>query len=315
MLGSTLPTGTEAITFQNTLFRVSELCWVKAVSLSIPELVVRVLAGVLAVAWAMSMASAKSTGWYNVEWLLACLPLVMVWTVRGSLKVGSTGDFEDSYDDRWGLQTSVFKNWIGTLKKNNPDWFHLTNRSSEVLINPNRVAWVRPCYQFAIYPLIVAGSFMAYLYLIGLEIVVGKYPVIEDFQILAFEGGTGSLNMVGYAIVAVSLLAFVLSIKKSVEIRAAGGIQDVFAITSAEQARLLNFIAQGGRDVADSKSNGAASPVKKAAAPVKKPAPAKTAPAKAVPVKPDPVKEATAQETTPRSPEHEPTVEIELKES
>lgn len=304
MLGSSLPTGTEAITFHNTLFRVSELCWVKAVRLSIPEMIVRALAGLLAVAWAFAMASAKSTGWYNVEWLLACLPLVMVWTIRGSLKVGSTGDFEDSYDNRWGLQTSVFQNWIGTLKKNNPNWLHLSGKSSDILVNPQRVAWVRPCYQFAVYPLIVAASFIAYLYLIGLEIAVGKYPVIEDFQILAFEGGTGTLHTVGYAIVAVSTLAFVLSIKRSVEIRAAGGIQDVFALTAAEQERLLTSIAQGG---------GVSSPVKKNGSPpaakqvVVQKAAAPTAPVKAPAVK-------VAQDKPRVSPEHETTVEIEIQE-
>ena len=83
MLGPSLPQGSEAISYRNTLFRISELCWIKAVRLSVPEIVVRVLALLAGVAWFFAMESAKQT-YVNVEFLLAGFPIALAWSTAGT---------------------------------------------------------------------------------------------------------------------------------------------------------------------------------------------------------------------------------------
>lgn len=240
MLGRTLPSGSEAISFHNTLFRVSELCWIKAVRLSPLELFVRVASLVLAVAWVFVMESAKNT-YANIEFLLGLFPLVLAWSTSGSLRIGCSGDFEESYEERRGARGALFRGWIETLGSKEPDWVHLQGKSYDVLLNPQRIAWIRPCYQWQIFPLMVVVSFIGYLYLLGLSLPKDM-PVISDFQILIFEGGTGNVKMLSYLIIAISLLAFVLSFKRSMEICGTGGVQDTFPMSSEDQGRLVDLV-------------------------------------------------------------------------
>lgn len=242
MLGRTLPSGSDAISFHNTLFRVSELCWVKAVRLSPPELAVRVVSLLLAIAWVFAMKSAKGTV-YNVEFLLGLFPLVLAWSTSSSLKIGCTGDFEEAYEERRGARSDLFYGWIETLQAKEPGWFRLKGASYDILLNPQRLAWIRPCFQWKTYPLVVVAAFVGYLYLLGLNLPYKDMPVIDDFQILIFEGSSGTVRLLSYLIIAVAVAAFALSFKRSVEICGAGGVQDVFPTTLEEQKRLMNTVA------------------------------------------------------------------------
>lgn len=255
MLGRTLPSGSDAISFHNTLFRVSELCWIKAVRLSVPELVVRIGALVLAVAWVLVMKSAKGTP-YNVEFLLALFPLVLAWSTSGSLRIGCSGDFEESYEERRGTRGDLFRGWIDTLRGKEPNWMHLQGPSYDILLNPDRIAWIRPCWQWQLYPLVVVAAFAGYLYLLGLNLAIGSYPVIDDYQILIFEGSTGTVRLLSYLNIALGAVAFVLSFKRSVEICGTGGVQDTFPMTADDLNRLVDFVV--GRTAPRSKAVPAA---------------------------------------------------------
>lgn len=299
MLGRNLPQGSEAISFHNTLFRVSELCWVKAVRLSIPEWIVRGLALVLAVAWVVVMKNAKGS-YTNVEFLLAGFPLLLAWSMSGSLKIGCSGDFEEAYDSRRGILASPFMGWIETLRKKEPDWLHLKSGNYDLLLNPNRVAWIRPCVQWSLYPLVVVAAFVGYLFLVDQNVGAGfeNFPVIEDFQILIFANGVGSVRTLSYLIMGVALAAFALSVKRSVEICGTGGVQDVFPLTSADQQTVLGILA--GSDMAARKATvpsapaSQGTPASKAAKPKKEaPSPRETA-EKPTTVLADVVKQAEA---------------------
>ena len=263
MLGTTLPKGSETIAYHNTLFRVSELCWIKAVRLSIPEVVVRVVALVLSVAWVMVMKNAKQT-YMNAEFLLAAFPLLLAWSTSGSLKIGCSGDFEEAYDSRRGMMTSVFTGWIETLRKKEPDWLHLKSSNYDLLLNPHRVAWIRPCLQWKVFPLFVLAVFAGYLALVNLKLDFETYPIFDEFQILIFHGGVGTVRTVSYLIIAASVAAFFLSIKRSVEVCGTGGVQDVFPLTAADQACVLNVLS-GSK--ADSASPESRAPKKKTSEP------------------------------------------------
>ena len=211
MLGRSLPKGSEAISYQNTLFRISELCWIKAVRLSVPELVVRVLALLLGIAWFFSMTNAKGT-YLNLEFLLAGFPLMLAWTTSGSLKIGCSGDFEETYEGRSGLQSSLFRNWIEGIRKKEADWLHLSAKNYDLLLNPHRVAWVRPCFQWKFYPLVVVAVFIGYLTVVRSKVIdFESLPVLKEFEILVFPGGVGTVTNLSYAIILTAIVAFGLS--------------------------------------------------------------------------------------------------------
>lgn len=241
MLGRSLPSGSDAISFHNTLFRVSELCWIKAVRLSPVELAVRVAALALAVVWLFAMKAAKGT-FYNIEFLLGLFPLALAWSTSGSLRVGCSGDFEESYEERRGVRGDLFRGWIEALRAKQSDWVYLQGANYDVLLNPQRIAWIRPCYQWQVFPLVVAAAYMGYLYLLGLNLQLKDMPVIDDFQILIFEGSTGTVNLLSYLTILVSLVAFGLSIKRSMEICGTGGVQDIFPMSAEDQSRLVDMI-------------------------------------------------------------------------
>lgn len=241
MLGTSLPNGSEAIPFHNTLFRTSELCWLKAVKLSVPELVVKVVSFLLGLAWVWAMHGSKG-GFLNIEFLLAFFPIGLGWTTTRSLKLGCTGDFETSYEGRNGSSFTLFQSWIDTVSKKESSWLSYKSKDYEVLINPEKVAWVRPCFQWKIFPLFVAAVFIAYLKLVAMNLGLDTYPVIEDFRILIFETGLGTVKFLSYLIILTSLVAFGLSIKRSVEVCGTGGVQDVFPTNASEQSRILNRI-------------------------------------------------------------------------
>lgn len=283
MLPRSLPQGSEAISFQNTLFRVSELCWVKAVRLSVPELVVRLTCLGVAVAWVFAMKSAKGD-FVNVEFLLAALPLAMAWPFWGSHKIGCTGDFEEAYDSRGGLNSRLFRSWIDTLRKREPDWLHLKGSNYDLLFNPNRIAWIRPCVQWSIYPLFVIACFVGYLFLIGQKFNVEGMPVFDDLQILLFPGGTSGIRTMSYLVIGLAVVSFALSIKRSVEVCGTGGVQDVFPVSAADQNSLLNLLAGSevqSKPVRTVEARVAKAPAAAAKSPEPPPAAAKEVPTEA----------------------------------
>ena len=296
-----LPKGSEAITYQNTLFRISELCWIKAVRLPIPVVVLRVIALALAIGWVVSMQKAKGT-YYNVEFLLAVFPLMLAWSTAGSLKIGCSGDFEEAYESRRGIQTSLFRGWIDALRQKEPDWLHLKSSDYDLLLNPHRVAWIRPCFQWRLFPLVVAAIFYGYIKLIGLDFDFGDMPVISDFHILTFNS-SGSIITLSYVVIVVSLLLFGFSIRRSVEVCGTGGVQDVFPLTAEDQAAVLGILA--GTAAAPSKKPAA----KPAAATKKQIEVAKDAPSKPAPSAPAP-KPAPAAAASKSSSAQTPTAPL-----
>lgn len=272
MLGR-LPTGSDAIAFRNTLFRVSELCWIKAIRLSIPEHIVRILAVVLAVTWVTSMEAAKGT-YYNVEFLIAGFPLVLAWSMSSSLKIGCSGDFEETYEQRHGMRSSLFRGWIEALKAREPGWVYLKGSSYDLLFNPNRMAWIRPTIQWQLFPLIVTAVYGAYLYVLQTNVEIPVFPVLSDFEVLTFNGGKDTLINLCYAIIGTSMTGFLLSIKRGVEICGTGGVQDTFPMSGADQRRLLELMA-GATPRSSAKKPPKTQAVEVKATPTPTPAPAK----------------------------------------
>lgn len=278
MLARSLPQGSQAISFQNTLFRVSELCWVKAVRLSALEIVVKIASLAVAVGWVFAMSGAKGS-FLNVEFLLAIFPLVLAWPLFGSHKIGCTGDFEEAYDSRGGFDSKLFRGWIDTLRKREPDWLYLKGHNYDLLFNPHRIAWIRPCVQWSVFPLMVITVFTGYLVLIDQSFNLDGFPVFDDFQVLLFPGGSTAVKALSYVVILIALLAFGMSVKRSVEVCGTGGVQDVFPVSASDQDSILNLLA--GVSAADSRVANERTVTATVSPPVKKAEPPAPAPREA----------------------------------
>ncbi len=243
MLGRQLPTGSQAISFHNTLFRVSELCWVKVEHLTVPEQVLRALALLSAVAWVYVVGEAKQN-YFNLECLLAVFPLVLAWTTSGSLRLGCSGDFEESYEQRRGIRRGLFTGWIEKLKSRDSQWVHLKGPNYNLLLNMHRLAWIRPCFQWKLFPLIMTAVFWMYHVLLGRNFDTEGLPFFDDFAILTFESGVGPVAAFTKFLIVLAVVAFGLSIKRSVELCGTGGVQDTFQLSAAHQAELLDLFAE-----------------------------------------------------------------------
>lgn len=241
MLGRVLPSGSEAISFHNTLFRVSELCWIKAVRLRPIELALRVGLVVIGVLWIFAMAESKGT-YANVEFLLAAFPFALAWHLSGSLQIGCSGDFEDSYEGRRGAQSEIFRRWIEELRAKEPGWVYWKGEGYEVLLNPRRIAWLRPCYTWQAFPLVVAGVFALYAYVLGLALDLRGYPVIDDCRILIFEGGVATIKLLSWVVIGLCFTIFFVTLRRCTEICGTGGVQDVFPTSIEDQDRLFDLM-------------------------------------------------------------------------
>lgn len=291
MFGNKLKSGPDALSFGNTLFRISEISWIKAQGLTLPEKIVKGVLLVLGLAFIWAMQVAKGT-YFNIEWLLAALPLHLCYLISSDLRLASTGDIEESYEERVGRSRSLFNDWVENLAKRNPDWIHLKNQDYAYLINPGRIAWVRSKVQISFYPVVVAAIFYAYHFVIGLDLDFESTPIVSDLRMLTFEAGqTGLLVTMCYLVVVASLAAFAVSIKRSLELCAPGGVFDTLRVTSEDEAKVL--LAISGTQAAAEKM------LKTPAPPAKKPAPAP----KAEP-KPEPKAETKpAPAPTPKTPQ------------
>lgn len=274
MFGNKLKSGPEALSFGNTLFRISEISWIKAQGLTLPEKIVKGVLLVLGVAFIWAMQVAKGT-YFNVEWLLAALPLHLAYLISSDLRLASTGDIEETYEERVGRSRGLFNEWVENLSKRNPDWIHLKGQDYAYLINPDRIAWVRSKVQVSFYPLAVGAIFYAYHFVTGLDLDFETTPIVSDLRMLTFEPGqTGLLVTMCYLVVVASLAAFAVSIKRSLELCAPGGVFDSLRVSAEDEAKVLLAIS-GTKTAAEKMLKTPALPVKKPV-PAEKPAPVET---------------------------------------
>jgi len=250
--------GPKALIYRGAMFRISELAWVKVAPLSPLRWGVRIALGVLGLAFAWAVSSAKGS-WWNFEWLLGLLAVHVAWQMHGDIRLASTGDLEDSYEDRGGSgDKATFLNWVGALnaadnevKVGNPNgsYFHWLNLS--------RIAWARSCTMVEAYGLVLAPVFLGYNWLIGQGFKLPSHPVLDDLHILTFEGGTGLLGMLCWLLALTGLGACLSSIRRAVEVRASGGLTDRLPMSAEDQKVLFDALAgnrvEGGGKRVDKK--------------------------------------------------------------
>lgn len=258
--------GPKALIYRGAMFRISELAWVKVAPLSPLRWGLRIGLGVLGVAFAWAVSSAKGS-WWNFEWLLGLLAVHVAWVMHGDVRLASTGDLEDSYEERGGSgDRATFLNWVNALnaadnevKVGQPtgSYFHWLNLS--------RLAWARSCTMVETYGLVLVPVFLGYNWLIGQNFHLPSHPVLDELHILTFEGGVGMVGFLCWLLAILGVTACLTSIRRAVEVRACGGLTDRLPMSAPDQTILFEALAgnraEGGSKKVDKPLPAAERPV------------------------------------------------------
>ena len=237
--------GPKAIHYQGTLFRVSELAWVKVCPLPIWRRIVKYALMGLGLVFFYAVWQAKGTFW-NIEGILGFLSFHIGYSLRGDTRLATSGDLVESYDARGTEgERSTFQQWVQALAEG-PNECKLGRPDSRYYcwVNLERVAWARKNFAFDFYGLTALPIYLGYQWLIAKNLSFTISPILEDLKLLRFlNGDIHSVSLCCYAIAAAGLVAAVTSVTPVIEVRACGGLSDVFAVSSADQKRFFDKLA------------------------------------------------------------------------
>lgn len=240
---------TEAIRIGRTLLRMDSIAWIKVRRLSHLELATSWFLLATGVLFAVLVAWAKGTPW-NLESLLGFVPIRMALGIRGSYRVASTGDGEDSYQERALQGTHRPADLARDLQALAPQVLEFRGPRKEYYyaLRPDRIAWVTPWFELNLWPLWATLLFGAYWVMAPRSLNLGSIPILEDLHLLTFPAHGPGPALVGTALVLLgSVLAVVASFKQGVEVTAVGGVQDNFPMTPGHRTRLFEDLAGAPR--------------------------------------------------------------------
>ncbi len=244
----------EAVRIGQTLLRVDSIAWVKVRRLSHLELAASWFLLASGVLFALLVAWAKGSFW-NVESLLGFVPIRMALAIRGAYRVASTGDTEDSYQDRVVQGAWRPADLARRMQDLDPRVLEIKGPRKEYyyVLRPDRIAWIAPWFELNLWPLWMTLVFGAYWVLAPRALHLGSIPILEDLHLLSFPAHGPGPALVGTALVLVgSILAVAASFKQGVEATAVGGVQDNLPMSSRDRTRLFEEFA-GGRTDEDSR--------------------------------------------------------------
>ena len=247
----------QGVRIGETHFRVDEISWVAVRRLTPWEQSARwglMISGVL---FFLLVAWAKGT-FLNLEGLLGLLPLRSGLLIRGQYRVASSGDTDDSYQERNAqglarpadLAEAMAVRGTGILELRSPrgDYYYV--------LRPERIAWLRPWTDLDLSPLTLTGLF-------GLYGVVatwawrlaggsgeagnlsGASALLHDLRLLQFQArGPGPAILASGLVLGASLLAVVASYKRGVEVAAVGGLRETLPLHGEDRARIFREIVE-----------------------------------------------------------------------
>ena len=244
--------GPKAIHYQGTLFRVSELVWVKVQPLPIWRLGLKVALMILGVLFYVAVGTAKGSYW-NIEGILGFLALHIGYSMRGDVRLATSGDLTESYDGRGAEgDKRTFGQWVQALG-DGPDEckLGLQNGPYQTWFNLQRIAWARHSFTFDFYGLAAIPVYMGYKWLIARNLHLALSPLLRDLNLLQFEGGDiSNVSFCCLAIAVVGGLTALTSIQRVVEVRACGGLSDTFSLSSFDRVKFFEKLAGLGEGAA-----------------------------------------------------------------
>lgn len=247
----------QGVQIGDTHFRVDEISWVVVRRLTPWEqsarwgLLISGLLFFLLVAWA------KGT-FLNLEGLLGLLPLRYGLLLRGQYRVASSGDTDDSYQERnvqglarpADLAEAMAVRGAGVLELRSPrdDYYYV--------LRPERIAWLRPWTDLDLSPLTVTGLFGVYGFVASWSWRLGggsgesgspsgAAALLHDLRLLQFQAhGLSPVLLASGLVLAASLLAVVASYKRGVEVAAVGGLRETMPLHGDDRTRIFREIVE-----------------------------------------------------------------------
>ncbi len=233
--------GPKAILYQSTLFRTSELVWVKVAPLAPWRELVRW--GLVAAGFAFYLIVASAKGSYvNLEGFLGLLAWQVGYYIQSEVRLASSGDLQESYESRGGGgSVKTFRQWVSALSEGD-DECKLQNNRYQHWFNLNRIAWAGPCWLVEWYPLILIPVFLGYRYLITLTLPYHN-QILDEIHFLSFEASTGFVNFLCMLIAFLGFAGWATSIHPGVHVRACGGLDDRVAMSGGDRDLFLDRLA------------------------------------------------------------------------
>lgn len=275
--------GPKAILYQSTLFRTSELVWVKVAPLAPWRELIRWSLVAAGFAFYLIVAEAKGSYW-NIEGFLGLLAWHVGYYIQSEVRLASSGDLQESYESRGGGGSAkTFRQWVSALSEGE-DECKLNSARYQHWFNLDRIAWAGPCWLVQWYPLILIPVFLCYRWLITVELPF-HHAILDEVHFLTFDASTGFVNFLCVLIAFLGFAGWATSISPGVSVRACGGLQDQVAMSGADRDLFLHRLAGLGE--------GAAARTQPAvqAEPVAQPAPP-VVPAAPAPAQPEPEPQA-----------------------
>ena len=234
--------GPKAILYQSTLFRTSELVWVKVAPLPPWRELIRWSLVASGLAFYLVVASAKGS-YFNLEGFLGLLAWHVGYHLQSDVRLASTGDLQESYEGRGGGgSASTFRQWVTALSEGENECKLLGQRYQH-WFNLQRIAWAGPCWIAEWYPLILVPVFLFYRWLITIKLPFENADILRDVHFLTFEHSTGFIHFLCYLIAFLGVSGWLTSLQPGVQVRASGGLSDRIALSSQDRAKFLERLA------------------------------------------------------------------------
>ncbi len=236
--------GPKAIQYQGTLFRASELVWVKSCPLPPWKLVVKYGLMALGIVFFLAVAWAKDTA-FNIEGILGFFALHLGYTMQSDIRLASSGDLIETYESRGGQgRRETFEQWIQALSNGNDECkIGGNNQPYSYWFNLQRVAWARFSRTFDLYGLVAVPLYLGYDWIISKNFTIPLTPLLQDIHLLQFEGHEGVISMLCWVLAAMGVAHVAASIGSVLEVRATGGLTDYFRMNSQDANRFLEKLA------------------------------------------------------------------------
>lgn len=241
--------GPQAIRLGNTLYRTSEISWLKVQRLTMWEMLANGLMILSGIIFILAMNAAKGT-FLSLEALLGLLPICLGLSVHGDARLASTGDTQDSYFDRGlGMDVNIKELARSVRDSCNMMEFTGTGNAYYYLVNPDRVAWVSSWFTINAWPIVMAAVFVAYAWMLphGWHLPNLSTGFLKSLHILDYASGTlQGLVGASFFCALAGVLSLAASIKQGIVIGAIGGVADTLHMFSADRQRLFDSVS-GGR--------------------------------------------------------------------
>ncbi len=235
-----------AVRLGNTLYRISEVAWLKVQRLTLWEKLANGLLILSGLVFIHGIYEAKGT-YLSVEALLGLLPILLGLAIHGDTRLASSGDTQDSYFGR-GLGIDVnIRDLAAPLRDYGQKFLELngTGNAYYYLINVDRIAWVSSWFTLNTWPLWMAVLFGGYDWVLGQDFKMPSMKWLSSLHILDYSSSSalGFLKFASFMCILAGVLATLASIKQGVIIGSVGGVADTLHMYKADRQRLHEVVA------------------------------------------------------------------------